>query len=95
MLVHFRFSFSADYTKDLFGPQLANLEGRRELEPNCVPHLFLGTLLGTSWLAIGQFFSLSLNGQGPIPKHNTWTHNQQMFYYYETEKSKFLQRAKK
>ena len=60
MLVHFRFSFSADYTKDLFGLQLATLEGERELEPNCVPHLFLGTLPGTSRLDIGQFFSLSL-----------------------------------
>ena len=48
MLVHFRFSISADYTKDLFGLQLANLEGRKELEPSCVPHLFLGSLLGTS-----------------------------------------------
>ena len=60
MFVHFRFSFSADYTKDLFNLQLAKLEGRRELEPNCVPHLFLGRLLGTNRLAIGQFFSLSL-----------------------------------
>ena len=60
MLVHFCFSFSADYTKDLFGLQLANLEGRRELESNCVPHLFLERLLGTSRLAIGQFFPLSL-----------------------------------
>ena len=60
MLMHFRFSFTADYTKDLFGLQLATLEGRKELEPNCVPHLFLGTLLGTSWSAIGQFFSLSV-----------------------------------
>ena len=60
MLVHFRFSFSADYTKDLFGLQLATLEGGRKLEPNCVPHLFLGTLPGTSRLDIGQFFSSSL-----------------------------------
>ena len=48
MLVHFRFSISADYTKDLFGLQLATLEGRKELEQSCVPHLFLGRLLGTS-----------------------------------------------
>ena len=61
MLVHFRFFFlSADYTKDLFGLQLATLEGRKELEPNCVAHLFLGRVLGTSRLVIGQFFSLSL-----------------------------------
>ena len=57
MLVHFRFSFSADYTKDLFGLQLVTLEGRKELEPNCVPHLLLGRLLGTSPL---RLFSLSL-----------------------------------
>ena len=57
MLVHFRFSFSADYTKDLFGLPLATLERRKELEPNCVPHLFLGRLLGMSQL---QLFSLSL-----------------------------------
>ena len=58
MLLHFRFSFSADYTKDLLGVlQLATLEGRKELEPNCVPHLFLRRLLGTSRL---RLFSLSL-----------------------------------
>ena len=57
MLVLFRFSFSADYTKDLFGLQLATLEGRKELQPNYVPHLFLGRLLGTSRL---RLFSLSL-----------------------------------
>ena len=59
MLVHFRFFLSADYTKDLFGLQLATLEGRKELEPNCVPHLFLGTLLGTSRLASNSPRSLS------------------------------------
>ena len=37
----------------------ATLETRRELEPNCVPQLFLGWLLGTRRSAIGQFFSLS------------------------------------
>ena len=59
MLLHFRFSFSADYTKDLLGvlQLLATLEGRKELEPNYVPHLFLGRLLGTSRL---RLFSLSL-----------------------------------
>ena len=57
MLVHFRFSSSADYTKDLFGLQLATLEGRKELQPKCVPHLFLGRLLGTSRL---RLFSLSI-----------------------------------
>ena len=60
MFVRFRFFLSADYTKDLFGLQFPTLEGGKELEPNCVPHLFLGTLLGTSRLAIGQFLSLSL-----------------------------------
>ena len=29
---------------------------RRELEPKCVPQLFLGSLLGTRRSAIGQFF---------------------------------------
>ena len=57
MLVLFRFFFSADYTKDLFDLQLATLEGRKELQPNCVPLLFLGRLLGTSRL---RLFSLSL-----------------------------------
>ena len=58
MLLHFRFSLSADYTKDLLGVlQLATLEGRKELEANCAPHLFLGRLLGTSRL---RLFSLSL-----------------------------------
>ena len=32
----------------------------RELEPKCVSRRFLGSLLGTHRLAIGQFFSLSL-----------------------------------
>ena len=36
------------------------LEMRRELEPKRVPQWFLGSLLGTRWSAIGQFFSLSL-----------------------------------
>ena len=34
----------------------ATAETRRELEPNCVPQLFLGLLLGTHQSAIGQFF---------------------------------------
>ena len=38
----------------------ATVETRRELEPNCVPQLFLGWLLGTRRSAIGHFFSLSL-----------------------------------
>ena len=33
------------------------LEMRRALEPKCVPHnLFMGSLLGMRWSAIGQFF---------------------------------------
>ena len=46
MLVHFRFSISADYTKDMFGLQLATLEGRKELEPNCIPQLVSGKVTG-------------------------------------------------
>ena len=34
----------------------ATVETRRELEPNCVPQLFLGWLLGTRRSAIGHFF---------------------------------------
>ena len=34
----------------------ATVETRRELEPNCIPQLFLGWLLGTRWSAIGHFF---------------------------------------
>ena len=34
----------------------ATLETRRELEPKCVPRLFLGLLQGTCYSAIGQFF---------------------------------------
>ena len=33
---------------------------RKELEPNWVPQLFLGSFLGRSQSAIGQFFPLSL-----------------------------------
>ena len=36
------------------------LETTRELEPKCVPQLFLGLLLGTHQSAIGQFFFQSL-----------------------------------
>ena len=35
-------------------------ETRREVEPNCVLHLFLGLLLEMRQSPIGQFFSLSL-----------------------------------
>ena len=38
----------------------ATLETRRELEPKYLPQLFLGSLLETRLLAIGQYFSLSL-----------------------------------
>ena len=38
----------------------ATLESRRELEPKCVPQLFLGRLLEMCRSAIGQFFSLFL-----------------------------------
>ena len=38
----------------------AILETRGELEPKCVPQLFLGSLLRTRWSAIGQIFSTSL-----------------------------------
>ena len=34
----------------------ATVETRRELEPNCIPQLFLGWLLGTRRSAIGHFF---------------------------------------
>ena len=37
---------------------LASLDTRRELEPNCVPQLFLRLLLGTRLSAIGQCFSV-------------------------------------
>ena len=42
-----------------------NLETRRELDPKCLPQLFLGSLPGTrrSWSAIGQYF--------PRPSHNS------------------------
>ena len=33
--------------------QFATLEARRELEPKCIPQLFLGWLLGTRRSAIG------------------------------------------
>ena len=42
------------------GKQLDTLEARRELEPKCVPQLFLGSLLETCQSAIGQLFYLSI-----------------------------------
>ena len=36
------------------------LETKRELEPKCLPQLFLGSLLETRRSAIGQFLCLSL-----------------------------------
>ena len=39
------------------------LETTRELEPKCVPQVFLGLLLGTRQSAIGQFFS-------PVPSNS-------------------------
>ena len=38
----------------------SSLEMRRNLEPKCIPQLFLGSLVETRRSAIGQFFSLSL-----------------------------------
>ena len=40
----------------MFGMLFATLETRRELEPKCVPQLFLGSLLETRQSAIGHFF---------------------------------------
>ena len=39
----------------MFGMLFATLETRRELEPKCVPQLFLGSLLETRQSAIGHF----------------------------------------
>ena len=51
---------------------LATLEKRRELEPKCVPQLFLGSLLGTRRLAIGQFFPFpSKRGVKEGPTHES------------------------
>ena len=41
--------------------QFVILETRRELEPKCVPQLFLGWLLGTRRTAIGHFFFVVLS----------------------------------
>ena len=40
--------------------QFSSLEARRELEPKCIPQVFLGSLLMTRRSAIRQFFSQSL-----------------------------------
>ena len=48
------FMFNAtDFVK--FDSEFATLETRRELEPKCVPKLFMGSLLGIVRSAIGQF----------------------------------------
>ena len=43
-----------------FPYSFTTLERIRQLEPDRVAQCFLGSLLGTRWSAIGQFFSLSL-----------------------------------
>ena len=40
----------------MFGMLFPTLETRRELEPKCVPQLFLGSLLEARQSAIGHFF---------------------------------------
>ena len=47
-----------------FDSELATLETRKELEPKCVPQLFVGSLLGTDRSTIGQFFS-------PVPSNSS------------------------
>ena len=37
-----------------------HFRNEKELEPKRVLQLFLGSLIGTCWAAIGQFFSLAL-----------------------------------
>ena len=51
---------SFDCRRSITSQAFATLEKGGELWQKCVPKLFLGSLRGTSWSAIGQFPFLSL-----------------------------------
>ena len=53
---------TTDFVK--FDPEFATLETRKELEPKCVPQLFVGSLLGTDRSTIGQLFH-------PVPSNSS------------------------
>ena len=53
---------TADFVK--FVSEFATLETRKELEPKCVPQLFVGSLLGTDRSTIGQLFP-------PVPSNSS------------------------
>ena len=53
---------TTDFAK--FVSEFATLETRKELEPKCVPQLFVGSLLGTDRSTMGQLFP-------PVPSNSS------------------------